>query len=83
MDRNSRFMLSKDIIRKHTQKTQTEVTGEELSLPKQTTINQMNRYQCKESRITKNMFNMISPKETNKSRISDPKEMNIYEISEF
>jgi len=63
------------------------MTGEELSLTKQTykvwkrsPITQMCRYQCKESRITKNQVNMIPPKETNKASISDPKDLKIYEM---
>ena len=36
-------------------------------------------YQCKESRILKS-GNMTLPKETNKPPITDPKEMEIYEL---
>lgn len=42
----------------------------------------MCRYQCKESRITKNPVNTTPPKETNKTSITDAKGMAIYEMSD-
>ena len=42
----------------------------------------MPKYERKESRITKNQVNKILPKDTNKTPITDPKEMEIYELSE-
>lgn len=72
-----------------TARTQTELTDEELSLPKQickvwkgSPITQMCRYQHKESRTLKTQVNMISPKETNKAPITDSKEIEIYELPE-
>lgn len=38
---------------------------------------------CKDTRITKNQVSIIPSKETNKGPITDPKEMEIYEMSEF
>lgn len=38
----------------------------------------MQRYQCKESRITKSQGNMTTPKEINTAPITDAKEMEIY-----
>ena len=42
----------------------------------------MHRYQCKESRITKNQVTMMPSKETNKALITDPEEIEIYELSD-
>ena len=39
-------------------------------------------FQCKESRITQHKWTMIRPKETNKAPITDPQEMEIYELSD-
>ena len=39
-------------------------------------------YQCKASKITKNQINMIPPRETNKTSIINPTEMEIYELSD-
>lgn len=41
----------------------------------------MHRYRHKESRITKNLANMTASKETNKALITDPKEVEIYKLS--
>lgn len=61
----------------------------DLSLPRQTCkvcmrtpITQMCRYQCKESRITKNQENMTPTKETNKAPRTDANKMEIYELSD-
>ena len=61
--------------------TQTELTGEDLSLRKQTfkvwkrsPITQMCSYQYKESRMTKKKSgNITPPKKTNRAPITDPK----------
>ena len=37
----------------------------------------MHRYQCKKSRFTKNKVNIIPPKETKKTLIASPKEMEL------
>ena len=42
----------------------------------------MHRYQHKETRIMKNQVNMTPSKETNKDPITDPKEVEIYELSD-
>lgn len=61
-------------------KTQTEMTGEELSLSKQNckiwkrSLLIMGRYQCKESRIMKKQVNMTQLKETSKHPKPDLKE---------
>ena len=66
-----------------------ELTGEELSLlkpifehQKRSLLLQIYRSQFKATRIINNQGNMTSPKETNKTMILDPKEMEIYELSE-
>ena len=41
----------------------------------------MHRYQCKESGIVKNQENTAPPKKTNKTPITDFKEIEIYEMS--
>ena len=41
----------------------------------------MHRYQYKESRMIKYQVNMTLPKETNKALMTDPKEMEIYKLS--
>ena len=41
----------------------------------------MQSYQHKESKIIKSQVNMMPPKETNKTPINDPKEMEISELS--
>lgn len=42
----------------------------------------MHRYQCKKSRIMKNKVNMTPPRETNKAPVTEPKEVEIYEVSD-
>ena len=42
----------------------------------------MHRYQHKEPRTVKNQVNMTPPKETNKTLITDPKEKEVYELSD-
>ena len=39
------------------------------------------RYKCKKSVMIKNPVNMTPPKKTNKSSITDTKEMEIHELS--
>ena len=63
--------------------------GEELSLPKsvckdqkRSLLLQMHRHQHKATRIVNNQGNMTPPKETNKTVTVDPKEMEIYELSD-
>ena len=43
-------------------------------------LTQMCKYHHKESRIMKNKVNIALPKEMNKTPITDPKEMEIYEL---
>jgi len=43
----------------------------------------MHKYQCNESRIMKNKVNMIPSKKTNKALMTDPKEMEICELSKI
>ena len=42
----------------------------------------MDEYQHKESRIMKNQVNMTPSKETNRGMMTDPKETEIYELSD-
>ena len=41
---------------------------------------QMHRHQCNVTQIKMNEANMIPPKETNKAPVTDPKEIEIYEM---
>ena len=66
-----------------------ELTGEELSLlkpicehQKRSLLLQIYRSLFKATRIINNQGNMTSPKETNRTMILDPKEIEIYELSE-
>lgn len=42
----------------------------------------MPRYQFKESRIVKSQVNKIPSKDTNKTTVTDPKEMEVYKLFE-
>lgn len=42
----------------------------------------MHLHEHKEWKIMKNQINMLSPKDTNKAVITDPKEMEIHELLE-
>lgn len=85
IDHNSRYHQPKNMT---SRQTQTELTGEDRSVPTQTCkvqkrslITQMHRQQYKESRITRNKVYMTSRKEMNKAPITNPREMKIWELS--
>lgn len=42
----------------------------------------MHKCPCEESRLMKNQVNMTTTKETNETLITDPKEIDIYELSD-
>ena len=42
----------------------------------------MHKYQCKESRVVKSQESTAPPKKSNKTPITEPKEMEIYELSD-
>lgn len=87
-DRNSRFPLAKDITCRHTQKTNLSwlvknclCQSKPVNLEEEPDYPNV-RFQYKESRITQHKWTMIRPKETNKAPITDPQEMEIYELSD-
>lgn len=68
--------------------TQNELTAEGFCLLKpvykkwnRCLLGQMHRHKCKDTRIMNNGGNMTSSKETNKTSITDTKEMKIQELS--